>query len=186
LDNLVLTGGTRLFKAALFVRTSPKVVEAIVCDKQRSVASSDDMAQFWIRFLGCEVLVEPRIATQRWFDATVDFVNAQITDPVVKNDVYEHLISELKSNRTDIVPQEFGEDYLPDEYQAAYADHLQQMQIAAKFDKDTSDIQGHLRKRAFYTANGVIVTAPAKAEKLVKVKKDQIVVNDQLRSIAEK
>jgi hypothetical protein len=53
LDNLVLTDGTRLFKSALFVRKSQDEDDfaALACDTQRPFGSSDELAQFWLRFL---------------------------------------------------------------------------------------------------------------------------------------
>ncbi|HEY6251345.1 MAG TPA: nucleoid-associated protein, partial [Candidatus Angelobacter sp.] len=93
LDNLVLTEGTRLFKSAMFVRTGKEDNDFRVtaCDSQLSVTSSSDLAKFWLRFLGCMFLVEPRVATQQFFDSAVRFVNDAVTDPVVKSEIYDSL-----------------------------------------------------------------------------------------------
>ena len=109
--------------------------------------SSNELARFWLRFLGCKVTVEPRVATQKWFDTTIRFVNEYVDDPVVKNDVYEHLLSELKSNRKNILPKSFVEDYIPDDYRKDYYDYLADNGISLQsFEKDISDIQNKLVK----------------------------------------
>src|ERR1019366_4366425 len=97
LDNLVLTDGTRLFKSALFVRKSQDEDDfaALACDTQRPFGSSDELAQFWLRFLGCKVAEEPRVATKKFFEAALDYVNTALTDPVEKATFYDHVVSEL-------------------------------------------------------------------------------------------
>ncbi len=187
LDNLVLTDGTRLFKAAIFIRTGQNEFRASVCDGQRNVATSMDVARFWMRFLGCTVVVEPRVATQRWFDATVQFVNEYVTDPVLKNDVYEHLVSELKSNRANASPRRFAEDYVPADCRAPYVQYLKSKGISQhNFHKDLSDIQGKLRRRSLHTIKGVTVTMPVEETRLVEIHANEIIVHDQLQTIAQK
>lgn len=187
LDNLVFTDGTRLFKSALFIRTGDGKFHASACDSQRSVATSTDVARFWLRFLGCRVTEEPRVATQKWFDTTVRFVNEYVTDPIEKNDVYEHLLSELKSKKTRIVPKKFVEDYIPDNYRKLYLDFLTDNRVSLQsFEKDTSDIQSKLRRKSLHTIKGVTVTVPVAEEQLVDIETDQIIVHDQLQNIVHK
>ena len=99
LDDLVLTEGTRLFKTALFVRRNNESEEfdGLACDSQLSVSASSHMAHFWLNFLGCKFVVDPRVATQRFFDSTLDFVNNAVTDPTEKGEIYDSLQSEFKS-----------------------------------------------------------------------------------------
>lgn len=187
LDNLVFTDGTRLFKSALFIRTGDSTFHAAACDSQRSVARSTDVARFWMRFLGCRATEEPRVATQKWFDATVQFVNEYVSDPVEKNDIYEHLLSELKSKKTKIMPKKFVEDYIQDSHRKLYLDFLTDNRVSLQgFEKDTSDIQSKLRRKALYTTKGVTVTMPVDEENLVDIETDQIVVHDQLQTIVHK
>ena len=70
LDNLVLTDGTRLFKSAFFLRVGKgdDDFRSVVCDSQLHVTASSEMARFWLRFLGCQFQVAPRVATQRFDD----------------------------------------------------------------------------------------------------------------------
>src|SRR5260370_3898980 len=93
-------------------------------DRQRTIVTSDDVERFWLRFLGCTVFEEPRVATQKWFEASIRFANERVADPVVKNDLYEHIQSELKSSRKTVSPKKFVEDYLPEPYHKAYGEFL--------------------------------------------------------------
>jgi 37-kD nucleoid-associated bacterial protein len=186
LDNLILTDGTRLFKTGLFIRTGPndEDFKAAACDSQWTVATSGDVARFWLRYLGCQFTEEPRVSTEKWFEATIRFANEEITDPVVKNDLYEHLHSELKSTRRMVSPKKFIEDCIPEKYQTPYKTFLSQRSVALQaFRKDTADINNRLRRRLFHTARGVSVTVPEAEVQLVEVAKQRIIVHDELQSI---
>jgi hypothetical protein len=189
LDNLVLTEGTRLFKTAMFLRTGDgdDDFRSTACDSQLHVTASDDIARFWLRFLGCTFTVEPRVATQRFFDSTLRFINETVTDPVSKNDLYEHLQSQLKADRRTFSPRAFIEEYVPDEYREAFRERLQSDRVAmASFTKDLSDIQGRLRHLAYITARGARVSVPAENAEIVDVNETQIIVNDALLSVDHK
>jgi hypothetical protein len=186
LDNLILTDGTRLFKTGLFIRTGADDFEfkAAACDTQLNVVSSSDLAHFWLRYLGCRFTEEPRVSTERWFEATISFVNERVTDPVVKNDLYEHIHSELKSTRRSVSPRKFVEDCLPDTYRKRYEEFLKERSLSLHaFQKDTADIANRLRRRSFHTAKGVSVTVPEEEAQLVEVAKQRIVVHDELLTI---
>ena len=100
LDNLILTDKTRLFKSALFFRNGPGEddFDLGACNSQVP-GTSDDLTRFWLNYSGCVLDQEPRVATKKWFEASLTFANDKIADPVEKNDFYEHIHSELKSNR---------------------------------------------------------------------------------------
>jgi hypothetical protein len=113
LDNLVLTGGTKLFKNALFVRTGPHDgnFSALAVDNQRSFAATVAMAQFWQKFLGCKLREEPRITTKKFYEASVAYLNRYISDPVEMTQIYEHIVSELSSQKPTLSPKSFIEVY---------------------------------------------------------------------------
>jgi len=189
IDDLILTDGTRLFKTALFVRTGndDDDFNITACDSQRTIVTSDDVARFWLRFLGCTVLEEPRVATQKWFEASIRFANEQITDAIIKNDFYDHIQSELKSSRRTVSPKKFLEDCLPEGYHNAYQQSLSESGVTLHaFEKDIADIKGRLRRRAFHTSKGAIVTVPEEEAELVVIEDQRIIVNDQLLSVDHK
>jgi hypothetical protein len=105
LGDLVLTDGTKLFKSALFARAGDNI-GAIACDGQRSYAWTEELAQFWIRFLGCKLREAARITTKKFFEATLDYINTAVSDPELKNDLYDSAVSEMKSQKDDVCSQE--------------------------------------------------------------------------------
>jgi 37-kD nucleoid-associated bacterial protein len=188
LDDLVLTRGTRLFKTALFLRTGPEEDDfrSYACDSQTNVTSSEDIARFWFNFLGCAPTIEPRVATQRFYDAALEFINTVVTDPVDKDALYEHLQSQLKAPKKTFSPLGFIENYVEPSYHLGFKEHLAIRQSLSTFTKDTSDIRTRLHTSAYLTAHGVKVSVPAENADRVDVRKDRIVVNDSLLRVDRK
>jgi hypothetical protein len=186
LNDLVLTDGTRLFKSAMFIRTGPGEDEfrSTVSDSQIPVTSSDDLAQFWIRFLGTTFLIEPRVATQRFFESAVSFINVAIPDPIVKSDVYDHLQSQVKSQKKIFSPKHFIEEFVPVDYQEQFTEHLAQEHIPlTQFTKALDDIQSKLKRRAYETKQGGMISVPADLPDLVEVRAEDILVKDSVLKI---
>jgi hypothetical protein len=188
LENLILTDKTRLFKSAIFLRTDTGDDDFVLggCDSQ-GPGTSDDVARFWLTYLGCELEEEPRVSTRKWFDACLAFANEQITDAVDKNTFYESVHSELKSNRRNVSPRQFVEDYVPPPLRVPYRQFLEERNVSLQsFTKDISEIKPRLRRKALHTAHGISITVPEDEGELVKVKAQQIVVNDHLVSVDHK
>lgn len=163
LDNLVLTEGTRLFKAALFVRTGPAGDDfsSGACDSQRPFGSTDELAQFWLRFLGCKLIEDPRVSTKKFFEAALTYVNVSITDPIEKTKVYDHVMSEMSSEKKTFSPKTFIEEYVPKAHRESFENFLKEQQVSLKqFHLDTSEIAGRIRRRSYHTAKGVEVRVP--------------------------
>jgi len=185
LENLILTDKTRLFKSAAFLRNGPAddQFELGACDSQ----GPEDVARFWMTYLGCELHEEPRVITRRWFETSLEFANERIADPVAKNNFYEHLHSELNSNRRRVAPRQFIDDNLPPDLRAPYTEFMQQRRVSLHaFTKDNSDIKARLRRRAFHTEHGISVVVPEEEQELVNVRARQIVVNDLLVRVDNK
>jgi len=190
LDNLVLTGGTKLFKNALFLRTGPheQNFAAIACDNQRSFAATVAMAQFWQKFLGCRLREEPRITTKNFYEAAVQFINTKISDPVEMTDIYEHIVSELKSQKHTLSPKAFIEDYIPAPHRQAFEDHLIERHVTLQqFTVDNTEIARRLKRRTYYTSKGASVTIPAEEPDLqVLIDEHQISVLDSVQTVDTK
>jgi hypothetical protein len=190
LDNLVMTDGTRLFKSAMFVRIGDDDDDfhAICCDDQSRVTASSDMARFWLQFLGCQVILAPKVATERFYDSMVRFINESVMEPIQKNDLYEHLHSQLKSNQRQFAPKSFITDYVPSDLRQPLTDHLKADNAPLTgFPKDLSDIEGRIRRHSYRTKQGAVVTVPSdKVSDLVDVRAHSIVVKDEVTSINSK
>ncbi len=188
LENLILTDKTRLFKSAIFVRTDEgdNDFDSAGCDSQ-GPGTSEDVARFWLTYLGCQLDEEPRVSTRKWFDASLAFANEHITDAVGKNTFYEHIHSELKSNKKNLSPKQFLEDYVPSALRVPYKKFLAEHKVSLQsFTKDISEIKTRLRRKSLRTAHGISVIVPEDEERLVKIEKEQIVVHDELVNIDHK
>jgi hypothetical protein len=186
LNDLVLTDGTRLFKSAMFIRTGAEVDDfrATACDDQYNVRSAEDLAKFWMTFLGCEFLLEPRVATQRFFESALSFISTAVTEPVVKSDIYDHLQSQMKSQARTFVPKNFIQEYVPRKYQDQFREHLVTSNVPlTAFKKDLEDIDSKLQRRAYQTTRGGIISVPADIADIVVIRPDDILVKDRVEKV---
>src|SRR5262249_53913192 len=93
LRDLFLTEGTRVFKCALFVPGSMRI---LVCDDQRSSLRQYEVALFFLEeFLGCKRLEVGHVLTKRFYNATVDFLNEKIPEGE-RSELYDDLASQLR------------------------------------------------------------------------------------------
>ena len=183
LNDLVLTDGTRLFKSAMFIRTGKGEDDfrAAACDDQYNVLSADDLAKFWMTFLGCTFLVEPRVATQRFFESALSFINTAVTESTVKSDIYDHLQSQLKARAKNFAPRTFIRDFVPEEYQKPFKE-ANKVALTA-FKKDLEDIETKLQRRAYQTTKGGIISVPAEIADIVEIRPEDILVKDTVAKV---
>jgi len=183
LDSLVLTGNTRLFKAAAFLRMGDddNDFEMAACDNQHNSTDTKEMARFWRKYLGCDLEEAGRVTTSKFFNATMDFVNAQVDDPELQTIIYESLHSELRSARPAISPRAFLTDHVPQPTRHELQVFLEERHVSMQaFEKDTQDIRNALRRLTYISEAGVRVVAPEGRGELVQIEADQIIVNDRL------
>jgi hypothetical protein len=186
LEDLVLTDGTKLFKTAAFLRTGNSDDDFLMtaCDNQHRVTDSSDMARFWIKYLGCILREDPRVATSKFYNATIEFINSVITEPVMRTQLYDSLHSELRSNKLHVVPKSFIQEYVPVELSKPYQEFLQERHVSlSSFPKDIVDIKSKVTRSTFLSEKGVVVSAPAASEELVTVTEETIIVQDRLKSV---
>ena len=180
LEDLILTEGTRFFKNGLFIRRGPDdgpdSFEAGVCDNQYSNTYGAPVATYFLEnFLGCQLTEDPGVVTKRFFESTQDFVNKRITDAVTRDDVYEHLRSQLKSESATVSPYEFANEFMPLDYRQPYVDFLEERRIPkTAIVKDLSGIANQLRRKAYHTRSGVTITVPSDKADLVSLSQDAI------------
>jgi hypothetical protein len=186
LNDLVLTDGTRLFKSAMFIRSGDgdDDFRSSACDDQYNVLSADDLAKFWMKFLGCGFVVEPRVATQRFFDSTVSFINETVTEPTVKSDIYDHLQSQMKSKAKQFSPTTFIQEFVPQEYRKLFREHLETNNVPiTAFRKDVEDITSSLQRRAFRTTKGGMISVPADIADIIEIRPNDILVKDTVAKV---
>jgi hypothetical protein len=186
LNDLVLTDGTRLFKSAMFIRTGTgdDDFKSQACEGQYPVFSAEDLAKFWMRFLGCGFLEEPRVTTHRFFESTLDFISNVVTEATVKAEIYDHLQSQMKANTRNFAPQIFIQEYVPEEYQEPYREYLQAANIPlAQFRKDVADIENSLARKMYKTKKGGVISVPADVEDFIEIRPEDILVKDTVAKV---
>lgn len=124
------------------------------------------------------------MATERFFKSTLDFISDVITEPIVKAEIYEHLQSQMKSNARTFAPQTFIQDFVPEDYQQLYRDHLERERIPlTQFRKDVCDIEKSLERKLFKTRRGGMISVPADAEDIIEIREEDILVKDQVAKV---
>jgi hypothetical protein len=130
-------------------------------------------------FLGCKVREAPRITTKKFFEATLDYINTAVTDPELKNDLYDTVVSEMKSQKKTFAPKKFIEEYVPPEHRDTFRQHLESQHVTLNhFQIDTTEINSHLKRRSLHTSTGIRITVPAEANQVVDVQESHIVIAD--------
>lgn len=188
LDSLVLTGNTRLFKSAAFLRTGQgdDDFQMSACDNQHNSTDTKEMARFWRKYLGCDLEEAGRVTTSKFFNATMDFINTQVEDPEVQTTLYESLHSELRSARPTVSPRAFLTDHVPQTIRHELQTFLEERHVSmGAFQKDTQDIRTSLRRLMYVSEAGIRITAPEDRGELVQVEAAQIVVNDRLSRLGK-
>jgi hypothetical protein len=87
----------------------------------------------------------------------------------------------LKSQKKTFSPKQFIEEYIHRDFQNAFREHLIEEHVPiTAFPKDTVDIARRLRRRAYETRRGAMVSVPEDDSNLVIVSEEQIIVNDSV------
>lgn len=160
--DLILTENTRLFKIASFIRIGDEY-DCAASDHQRGYTSHTEVADFFLRkFLGCKLVEEAHVATKKFYEFAVDFLNVNLKDDPLKHaKCYHHLVSELSSEQNRIDPKKFAEKYLPLKERQKFMDHLEEHGVSTKsFPLETSLIEPRLRHSLLEFRSGIRVVTP--------------------------
>jgi hypothetical protein len=173
IKELILSQKTRFFKIGLFSRDpDDDDVTGRILDDQRP--SAPGVAQFFLSFLGCRYLDDPQLSTRAFFQAAQNYVNDEVTSPVQKVNVLNHLVSELQNNSAMVNVRKFARTYLPTKLRAPFETHMKANGVDnTVFQKDVALIDKQLTKLAYKFDHGVSIVGPADAMKThVKIKKE--------------
>lgn len=121
IHNLMLTKKTKVFKVALFILRENGNIGGKVCDQQRAYVSTKAVADFFLRdFLGCRLAEDPMLATKTFFDTIEKYANENIANPLKKQEIVTHLVSELTSTQRAINVDNFLRFRVPQEHRARW------------------------------------------------------------------
>lgn len=175
LRDLILTENTKVFKIGLFVQTGQDLgsIDAGACDHQRGYRPRTEIADFFLkRFLGCKLLDDPMVSTKRFYDATEKFINDYVEDPLRRTKYYNHLVSELTSQKGSLSPKSFAEKYLVVADRQKYLDYLESQNVApTSFPRETDLISARLEKRVLEFRSGIAIVTPHESSERVKLSK---------------
>ncbi len=164
IKELMLTGRTKLFKIGLFLQigTTAATIEGIVCDYQRGFAPTSEIADFFLsKFLGCQLTVDPDVATKRFFITSEQFFNEEVPEATLRGQYLTHLFSELTSQRGVVNPRTFAEDNLRDEDRQKYLTYLGEHDTQVTvFNKDTKLIDSRIKIMSLQFQCGANIIAP--------------------------
>ena len=161
LQDLMLTDKTRVFKVGLFVQEGNTLdsIEGLVSDNQSAQWHKGDVADFFLRgFLGCRLREEPRVTTRGYLDATEEWINEFVTDPVMKSRYEVATLAEMQRNVGSINPRTFADQNLDVLDRQSYIEHLQDRQVPVnEFPKDNSMVKPRLRRISMELECGVVI-----------------------------
>lgn len=192
--DLIFTEKTKLFKAGLFVRDPNGEIEAKVSDQQRGYLPRIEVASFFLgEFLGCQLREDPTVSTKHFFEATEEFLNTVIADPLDRANYHMHLISEITSQRSSLNPRDFANTYLKVEDRQPFLQHLSDGGIPIEpFPKNTELIATRLKTTILEFESGIQLRGPQPAisEKVSLKKRDETTVEatitDKLKRVRNK
>lgn len=160
--DLILTEKTKLFKIGLFYSDSFGNIgfDGSVCDNQLSNYPTKEVADFFLNFLGCELMGDPKKQTKEFFVTSQEFFKDNVTDPIQQTEYNIHLISYVTSNRQTIQPRTFAHTHLELNHRQPYISYLSDKDVGVgEIQKDTSLIESKIKKIKMEFESGVKIVA---------------------------
>lgn len=172
LKDLLLTPQTKLYKIGIFLEQAPANGQALpagwrafVYDELMTAANRyAAAAYFYGGFLGCKFPPSSALKTRQFYDLTKGFVRAMNVPEEDKLDLYNALVTYLKTDQSPTVEvNAFAMTYFADpEMQDAYAEFMTESGFPREaVAKDLTDVTKSLRTRRMTFRNNVKVIAPA-------------------------
>jgi hypothetical protein len=184
LDDLMITGKTRIFKASVFQGDTVEQLDGRVADDQRGLEHAREVASFFLSsFLGCRLKTMPSIATKEFFLATEQFIDESVADPERKADYTVALLAAMKAPARDIRPRDFAEQHFEPTDRTPYREFMDERNVAVDqvFEKDTALVTNRIRKVRMETRHGLLVLGPdSEIRERVEVGPEQVVINDRV------
>jgi nucleoid-associated protein YejK len=166
LKDLILTEKTRLFKIGLFFGDAFGSIDfdGVVCDNQMSYAPDREVADFFLEFLGCKLMVDPKIETKEFFVHSQGFFNAEIPDPIKQTEYNIHLVSYVTSQTGTLNPRTFASANLDTGHRQPYINYLTNKGVrVGNIRKDTTLIERRIKKVMIDFESGIKIVGEKEA-----------------------
>jgi nucleoid associated protein NdpA len=184
LDDLMITGKTRIFKASIFEGSTVQQLDGRVADDQRGPEHSSEVASFFLSsFLGCRLKAIPSVSTKQFFLITEEFIDEEIDDPERKADYTVALLAMMKAPARDIRPRDFAEQHFEATDRTPYREFMAERDVAVDqvFEKDTALVANRIRKVRMETSHGLLILGPDdEVRERVQVEAERVIVNDRV------
>jgi hypothetical protein len=155
--DLFLTGKTRVFKIAIFLRDGDEL-EGWVSDPQ---SRGTDVAEFFLKaFLKCRLTIDSSVATRNFHSAAEKFINERVDNPETKVRYETALLAQLNSNKAEINLNDFVKDNLATKDRAPFIADMTEAGVHTSFVKDTKLISSTLRRLQYEFTQGAKVSYP--------------------------
>jgi hypothetical protein len=184
LDDLMITGKTRIFKASAFEGHTVERLDGRVADDQRGPEHPGEVASFFLSsFLGCRLKAISSMATKQFFLTTEQFIDERVDNPERKADYTIALLTTMKAPSRDIRPRDFAEQYFDLADRTPYREYMAEREVAVDqvFEKDTALVANRIRKVRMETRHGLLLLGPDnEIRDRVEVRSEQVVINDRV------
>ena len=119
---------------------------------------------FLHNFLGCRLMVDPRVATRNFLTAVKEFVNTRVPSEDERLALDLHMVSFLTENEPTISISDFAAKYLPVESRQEFRAFVSERGVPSdRFEKDTELIKSQLRTVTYRGTSGFQVKGPPAA-----------------------
>lgn len=149
LKDLILTEKTRLFKIGLFFGNGFDYIDfdGIVCDNQLSYVPDREVADFFLSFLGCKLMGDPKVETKEFFVHSQEFFNDEVQDPIKQTGYNIHLVSYATSQASTLNPRIFASTNLDTDHRQPYINYLTDKGVKiGDIRKDLTLIENRIKK----------------------------------------
>jgi len=164
LRDVTLPEEAEVFKAALFTKVlSLADIEATVSDHQRDANRyNKEISDFFLRFLGCRLVVSPDRATMDFMERAVGFANS-VDDESTQAQYTDLFLTELRSASGVIKPREIADKLEPahrDQFLSLFKTEDGSVPIITK---DTSRVASRLDNVLYEFSDGIKLWGPRQA-----------------------
>jgi hypothetical protein len=158
LRDLMLTEKTKVFTIGFFIKTGNDI-DGVVSDKQRGYLPTTEVAEFFLkRFLGCQLLEAPDVTTKRFFNATEEFINQRVEDPVLKARYNIALLAEMNGVDNSLRPREFAQRHLDVHDRQPFISFLEERHVpTTTIQKDQALVASQVQRLQVDFSSGLAV-----------------------------
>jgi hypothetical protein len=162
LNAIMLSSRTRVFKMGFFIRESDGALDALASDSQ--IGGHAKFASYFLEdFLGCQLVTQPNLATQRFVVAVENFINQSVDEPTKKAAYHIALLAELTSNRKTVNTNNFANENIDaGEDRKMLKQHLKEHEVPTPtFKKQLDLVESRIGRVQLSFDNRTLVITPA-------------------------